>query len=211
MSKIKACINFAHHLDSEFCSAARIIHDKMSQNAATFPAPPVSMAALDTLISTCAARLAERASRARLAVITFQAARRDLEQALRGLGYYVNSVARGRAMIVEKSGFPHYSTSRPVDKAPPAAPQNLRLKHGVLSGVIHARYKPAKEKSVNEVQTCTGDPNREEDWRHAGLYKLGHAELSGHTPGTLVWVRVRTVGLKGVMGPWSDPAMIRVL
>ena len=114
-------------------------------------------------------------------------------------------------MIVEKSGFPHYSTSHPADKAPPAAPKNLRLKHGVLSGVIKARYKPAKEKSVNEVQTCTGDPNHEEDWQHAGFFKLGHAELGGHTPGTLVWVRVRTVGLKGVMGPWSDPAQIRVI
>ena len=28
--------------------------------------------------------------------------------------------------------------------------------------------------------------------------------------GTLVWVRVRTVGLKGVMGAWSDPGQIRV-
>lgn len=211
MSKIKVFINFTHHLDAALCPAARIIHDKMSENAATFPAPPVSMAALDTLISTCAAKLAERASKARVAVIAFQAARWELEQALRVLGYYVNSIAKGRAMIVEKSGFPHYSTSHPADKAPPAAPQNLRLKHGVLSGVIKARYKPAKEKSVNEVQTCTGDPNHEEDWRHAGFYKLGHAELSGHTPGTLVWVRVRTVGQKGVMGPWSDPAQIRVI
>ena len=35
--------------------------------------------------------------------------------------------------------------------------------------------------------------------------------LTGLTPGLLLWVRVRTVGLKGVMGAWSDPAQIRVL
>jgi hypothetical protein len=27
----------------------------------------------------------------------------------------------------------------------------------------------------------------------------------------VVWVRVRTVGLRGVMGAWSDPAQLRVL
>jgi hypothetical protein len=30
-------------------------------------------------------------------------------------------------------------------------------------------------------------------------------------PGTVIWVRVRTVGLKGVMGTWSDPAKIMVV
>ena len=34
-------------------------------------------------------------------------------------------------------------------------------------------------------------------------------DLSGFTPGTAIGVRVRTVGLKGVMGAWSDLAQIR--
>ena len=210
MSKIKASTDFTHHLDTALCPAARIIHDKMSENAATFPAPPLSMEALDTLIATCAEKLFARASRGKAEVIAFQVARQALERALRSLGMYVNSVAKGDAMIVEKSGFPHYSTSRPVNTSPPAAPQNLRLSRGILSGVIKALYKPAKAKSVNEVQTNTGDPNREEDWQTRGFYQLSRAELGGYTPGSIVWVRVRTVGLKGVMGAWSDPAQIRV-
>ena len=44
-----------------------------------------------------------------------------------------------------------------------------------------------------------------------GLFQGGHAEIDGLTPGGIVWVRVRTVGLRGVMGAWSDPAQIRVL
>jgi hypothetical protein len=35
--------------------------------------------------------------------------------------------------------------------------------------------------------------------------------VSGIVPGTTVWVRVRTTGLKGVMGAWSDPAKIIVV
>jgi hypothetical protein len=34
---------------------------------------------------------------------------------------------------------------------------------------------------------------------------------SGITPGTNVWLRVRTAGLKGVMGAWSDPAKMMVV
>jgi hypothetical protein len=35
--------------------------------------------------------------------------------------------------------------------------------------------------------------------------------LYGFAPGVLLWVRVRTVGLAGVMSVWIDPAQIRVL
>ena len=31
------------------------------------------------------------------------------------------------------------------------------------------------------------------------------------TPGWTLWVRVRTVGLKAIMGAWSDPAKIFVI
>jgi hypothetical protein len=39
----------------------------------------------------------------------------------------------------------------------------------------------------------------------------GKANLGGFTPGTVIWVRVRTVGLKGVMGAWSGPAKLIVV
>ena len=45
----------------------------------------------------------------------------------------------------------------------------------------------------------------------SGLNGGGRAEMDGFTPGVVVWVRVRSAGLKGVMGAWSDPAQIRVL
>ena len=63
----------------------------------------------------------------------------------------------------------------------------------------------------DEVQSTTGDPNQEADWQVAGLFQGCRAELSGFAPGGVVWVRVRAVGLRGVMGAWSDPAQIRVL
>ena len=50
-----------------------------------------------------------------------------------------------------------------------------------------------------------------ENWKPAGMFSGGKANLSGFTPGTVIWVRVRTVGLKGVMGAWSDPAKLMVV
>jgi hypothetical protein len=37
------------------------------------------------------------------------------------------------------------------------------------------------------------------------------ADLQNLPPGALVWVRVRTLGLKGLFGPWSDPAQIQAI
>ena len=87
---------------------------------------------------------------------------------------------------------------------------DVRLRQGDLSGSFVARYKPARAASMNQVQTCTGNPNVEANWRDAGMFSGGKATISGITPGTVLWVRVRTVGLKGLMGAGSDPAKIMV-
>ena len=52
---------------------------------------------------------------------------------------------------------------------------------------------------------------KEATWQSKGLFQSGRAEMDGFPPGTVVWVRVRTVGLRGVMGAWSDPGQIRAL
>ena len=112
---------------------------------------------------------------------------------------------------MEKSGFPSYQTGHVVDLSQPGAPTDLRLRHADGPGGILARYRPGRQPSTNEVQINLGDPNNEAGWVTKGLFQGGKAELTGFTPGIVVWVRVRTVGLKGVMGLWSDPAQIRVL
>jgi hypothetical protein len=43
------------------------------------------------------------------------------------------------------------------------------------------------------------------------MFSGGKATVSGIAPGAMVWVRIRTAGLKGVMGAWSDPAKIMVV
>lgn len=207
----KAIIDFSGYTAPELGPVAQTIHDQMLANAATFTTPPVTMAALAALITTYDTTQAARASRATADVIAFNTARAALEDALGLLGNYVNNIAKGDAAKVEQSGFPSYVTGHPASTAAPAAPADLRLRPGDASGSIVARYKPDRPNNTNEAQTCTGDPNVEANWQTKGIFKGGKAVLDGLTPGVVVWVRVRTVGLKGVMGAWSDPAEIRVV
>jgi hypothetical protein len=211
MSKIKAIIDFSGYPAADLAPVAQSIHDGMLANAATFPSPTVAMPALQTLITACSQKLADKASRATSDVIAFNVARHDLESALAELGGYVNQVAKGDAAIVDLSGFPSYDTAKTVDTAPPAAPTDVKLRHGDLTGSVVARYHADRTPSMNEVHTCTGDPNAEANWQHAGTFSGGKATVGSLAAGSTVWFRIRTIGLRGVMGAWSDPAKIIVV
>ena len=207
----KATLDFSGDTAGELGPIAHMIHDKMAANAATFTTPPLTMAAFLTTVTSYDQKLIARASRATADLLAFNTARTALEDALGALGNYVNAVAKGDPGIVALSGFPSCLTSRTADNSPPAAPADLRLRQGDLSGSLVARYKPGRQGSTNEVQTNIGDPNLEASWQTQGMFQGGRADLDGFTPGAMVWVRVRTVGLKGVMGAWSDPAQLRVV
>ena len=211
MSKIKARIDFTDDTRSQLAALARSIHDRFVQHADVFSAPPITATALGELVEDYAAKLVARQSRAAADVLAVKQARTALEQALRVLGQYVNTLAGGAADIVEKSGFPSFGTARTPDRSPPAPPADLRLRHLTKSGEVLARYRPARRHGANEVQVTTGDPSDESAWQTHGYYPGGRAELTGLPPCAIIWIRVRTLGLRGVMGAWSDTAQIRVL
>ena len=169
------------------------------------------MPAFATLIAAYNTKLSARASGATTDIIEFNNARETLEAALGRLGNDVNDVAQGDPLIIEQSGFPGYLTQRSADPTPPGAPENVRVRHGDLSGTLLLRYSAQRQPSTNEVQINTGNPNTATDWRTAGIFQGQKAELTGLTPGTTVWIRVRTVGLVGVMGDWSAPTQIMAI
>ena len=209
MSNTKAIIDFSGYTAATLGPAAQAIHDGMTGNG-TFLTPPVDMNTFQSGITNFNEALAAKTSRATADVIAFIIARHDLEGMLSELGNYVNQTAQGDITVVLPSGFPYYTTAHPADNSPPAAPANVVLRHGDLPGSIVARYHPDRAHSSNEVQTDPGDPTVEANWVHAGIFGGGKATLSGLTVGSTIWVRIRTAGLKGVMGAWSNPAMITV-
>ena len=211
MSKTKAVIDFTGYTAGDLAPVAQNIHDEMLAHVATFATPAVTMIALQTLVDDFNDKLAAKASRATADIVAFNVARHELEETLFELGNYVNNIAKGDPAIVVQSGFPSYQTGQVGTPGAPAAPTNLRLRHGDVSGEIVARYRPSRVPSMNEVQKCFGDPLVEANWVHAGTFSSGKAIISGVTPGAIVWIRVRTFGTKGLVGDWSDPAQIRGL
>lgn len=207
----KAVIDFTPYREGDLSPVAKHIHSQLTENAATFGTLPVTLVLLNTHIEDYDAKLSAKESGAKADTLAFNAARLVLEDDLGKLGNHVNNVADGDPVIVEQSGFPSYQTGQPADDTPPDAPANLTLKHGNVSGTVNARYKPDRSPSTNEVQINAVNPANEADWHTKGIFTGGKATLTGLTPGTQIWVRVRTVGIGGVMGAWSDPAMIWVV
>ncbi len=210
MPYTKAIVNFSQYKDGELGGVAQYVHDQMTANAATFATPPVTMAALQTLVTDYVTKYGAKASRSTADKLAFDAAREAMEEALSRLANYVNDIAQGDAAIVEKSGIPFYDTTHPADPSAPPAPTNLRLKRGAVSRSVVARWKSQRPTASHEVQINTGNPNTGADWTGAGIFQGQRAELTELTLGAHIWVRVRTVGLRGVMGDWSDPAEIIV-
>jgi hypothetical protein len=211
MHKVKAIVSFSGYTGDELRPIAEAIHEKMSANAATFPSPPTSMSDLGAMVETYRTRLSAKTSRATADFVAFDQARETLQAALRGLGNYVNSVARGDVVIVEKSGFPFYSTAKSAGDSAPSAPTDVRLRHGILSGQVALRCKIERPKPVTEVQKCFDDPNVAANWEHAAMSSGRRALVSDLPPGALVWLRIRVFGNRGLASDWSDPAQIRVI
>ena len=211
MNNRKAIVDFTGFSDGDLGSLAQTVHDRFDANPTVFTTPPIPLATFQTQITDYQTKLQAKTSGAIADINAFDDARVELENSLKRFANTVNSTALGNGTIVDLSGIPSYDTSHPADLTPPAAPENLRLTHGELSGVIIVRYKAEHSPSSNEIQINLGDPNNEATWVQKLLVRGGKGELTGFAPGIVVWVRVRTMGLKGVMGVWSDPAQIRTL
>ncbi len=211
MKKVKAVIDFTKYTDAILPHTAKVILEAMTDAAATFVSPPVTMAALGALITTYEEKLVAKASRATADMSAFKTAREALEDALAQLGTYVNLKADGNPAIVELSGFPSYGGDQPPPAPVPEAPSNVRIKHGTVSGTIVVQFKADRKQAISEIQLTAGDPNSEAGWVHAVSTKGAKAAISGLPVGSTQWARVRTYGPGNIPGAWSDPAKITVV
>jgi hypothetical protein len=211
MLKYKCRTDFSGYAGGALIPAAQAIHDALVLIIALLPKIPTTLADLQLLITAADDALTKKASKATVDTAAFMVAREALETALAGIGGYVNTVADGDQTLVVSSGFPYYTTGTAPDFSAPAAPTDVVTRHGDVSGEIVVRYHAARSPSMNELQTCTADPMVEANWHAAGMFSGGKATLGGNTPGTTVWVRARTMGLKNVAGDWSDPAKIMAI
>jgi hypothetical protein len=206
----KARVNFAAAQDGDLSGPAHNIHTKLVANAAAFANPPITMAAFSDLIDAWDLALEQSQPGGSDRITAKNNARGALEDALRKLGGYVNTIADGDEAMIEQSGFPNYDTSHPQGGPVTFVPQNLRLERSQVSGGVTAKWQGDGTRAVYELQVNPGDPNDASKYAYKGSFTGGRADLSAFTPGITLWVRVRKIGTKGETGGWSDPASIMV-
>ena len=211
MNTYKVVVSYTNRPNAQLAVLAQSAHDTISANVATFPNPPLTMASFQLQITDFNAKLVARENRSIQDVAALRLARAALIQTLRSLANYINAVAEGGLEIVTLGGLPFYDTRRNPLPSPPAAPTNLRMRHGNGQGSIVARFTPSISNGSNEVEVNTGDPNQPAQWESRGTYNSGVATLTGFAQGIVVWVRVRTVGRGGERSAWCSAAEIRTL
>ena len=211
MDYFKARVDYSKDPDGALSGPAHNIHDKLVLNAASFPALPITIAAFLALITTWDTALGESLKGGSDRTTLKNNARAALENALFKLGTYVNLVADGNKATIDLSGFDSYNTAHTISSGGVTfIPQNVRWEPGTVAGAATLRWKGDGKGSLYEVQTCTSDPTVEANWTYRGSFSGGRADLSGFTPGNVIWGRVRKIGTGGEVGGWSDPAQIRV-
>ena len=118
--------------------------------------------------------------------------------------------AAGAVEKLEQTGYELSKERGPATSELPGAPQNVKIKHGDVSGTLYMSCKADKLATAYEGQLGT-DPNNEATFTvqvvSSGCRKI---LFSGVTPGQVYYGRVRAIGRNG-MGPWGDVAQIRAL
>jgi Fibronectin type III domain len=120
---------------------------------------------------------------------------------LRKLADYVEDKCDGNVDKLRSSGFS--LVGDPTARGPLGQIQNLRVQSPDLEGQLVARYRsePGAGAYIIEYSTSSEGP-----WIQATVTTRVSHTLTGLTPGTKYWIRVRAVGGTNGFGPWSDPA-----
>jgi hypothetical protein len=187
-------------------TAVKTVKTKMTENAAIFTNPPITMTALGTLITTAEDGIA--AYEAGAAATKLLLTQRDAGVAAMCAGAmqelsYVDSKAAGNAVMIEQAGMAVRSTNAHIGPMPKV--QGLKLSISDRPGDTDWMCGPVNGVSVYLLQTNRVNPDTEAEWKYADSSTKSSGTLKGNAPGK-IWVRVAAKGADDQPGPWSDPA-----
>ena len=196
---LRVSLGFARVPDTELDNFAQSIIDAMTGNAA-YPAPPVTMANLQTAKNDFTAKIAAAQSGGPPDTAAKNNSRQMLLGLLRQLAGYVQINCNNDMAVLLGSGFQAMSTNRA--QSPLDQPQSLVIKNGA-SGQLVASVTPVKNTSMYEgrIKGPTGD------WLPSVFTgDSQHITFDGLTPGTNYTVQVRALGGSTGQSDWSDPS-----
>lgn len=188
-----------------FLMAARSIVIALTGNA-NYATPFPALADINAALDDLEAKIAAAAGHDKTAIAVRNTAWATAKGLMRQLANYVQMHCQNDLGILLSSGFT--ATKSPTPVGPLGAPQDLRLSRMDMPGEVLFRFKPvygAQGGYIIQTGTASGGPFT--DYVNSTTSRV---LITGLTPLTQVWVRVRAIGAAGA-GPWSEPICITVL
>lgn len=194
----KVSVGFRKLPDSELDNFANNVIRAMTGNA-NFPAPPVTIAALQAALDDFIAKCAAARGGAFVDTAAKNNSRRELVEMLRRFAGYVQIHCNNDLAVLLTSGFEAHSTNRAP--APLDQPQGVVIKHGV-SGQLIVSVNRVKNTRMYEARIKTDDG----DWAPS-VFSSDSRRIAfeGLTPGVVYTVQVRSLGGSTGQSDWSDP------
>lgn len=194
----RVSLSFSRLPDSEFSDMVVSVATKMANNP-SYTEPVVDLTLLTTNNNTFVAQIAAAAQGGKFLTAQKDATRELLDEEMRALAAYVDSIAKGDLPVLLSSGFESISldrTRKPLDK-----PTVLNIDN-FASTQLMLKLSPIRNARSYEVRLKLGAA----DWKNAGVYtKARGILLEALVPGQVYDIQARAVG--GTMGysDWSDP------
>ena len=194
----RVSLSFTSLPDGELTPAASRIIDSLTGNP-SFPTPPVTVDALKNLRDTYSDKLAAAKDGTKEDTLAKDIAKDLLNNGLRQVAAYVQSVANQDLQMLLSSGFEAASTNRAQIELP--KPNILRVENP-QSKQLALRLDPVPTARAYEVRVSYGANG----WQAAGVFtQARRIVLTDLTPGTTYKIQARAIG--GITGAseWSDP------
>jgi hypothetical protein len=195
----KVSLGFARFSDVELDNFAHGVIERMTGNA-TYPAPPVTLANLQTAKNDFTSKIAAAQAGGPSDTAAKNNSRQLLVGMLRQIGSYVQINCNDDMALLLTSGFEAQSTNRAQIVL--AQPQALVLKNG-LAGQLVASVSPVKNTNMYEgrIKGPAGD------WMPSVFTgDSQHIVFDSLTPGTMYTAQVRSLGGSTGQSDWSDPS-----
>jgi len=196
--QLRVSLAFARLPDKELDNFTVGVKDGITGSGA-YPAPPVTMANLDTARSDFEQKIAKAAAGGPPDTAAKNNARQVLLGELRLLAGYVQISCNNDMATLLSSGFQAMSTNRA--QSPLEKPTGLDVQNGT-SGQLVASVAPVKNTSLYEgrAKGPTGD------WLPSVFTgDSQHITFDGLTPGSTYTIQVRALGGLTGQSDWSDP------
>jgi hypothetical protein len=146
---LKVSMGFAKLPDTELDNFTNGVFKGMTDNAATYPTPPVTMANLQTARNDFTAKIAAAKAGGPADTAAKNNSRQELLGMLRQLVSYVQINCNNDMALLLGSGFQAMSTNRA--QSPLDQPQGLVIKNGA-SGQLVASVSPVKNTSMSLIR-----------------------------------------------------------